>query len=101
MIWFCFLRQASCVLFVPSFIEADIYTDISYNISLLCLDITDIGNVGKGRFLFFQFHADPVPGSFVCIVDGLIQCIAGSFTAFQIRKKALYPPDSDLRKTAG
>ena len=75
------------VLFVPSFIKADVYADISYYIAVLCGNIADIRNVRRRGFLFFEFYADPVPCGFVCVVNSFVQCIAGSLAAFQVREK--------------
>ena len=76
-------------LFIPAFIESDIYRNIPDNITFFDCDIFNVRYVGKKRFFLFQFHGDPVSCCFVGVFNCIIQCLSVCFAVFQVWEKRM------------
>ena len=73
-------------LFIPSFIEPDIYGDVPYDIAFFRLDIIMVRDIGEKWVFFLELHSDSVPACLVGVFDGVIQGLAGGFAALQVRE---------------
>ena len=88
-------------LFVPAFVKTDIDRNIADQFIFGKENIFRIGDMRKNRLVLLEFYRDPGSGSFICVVDGIIQCLTGCFAELKIRKVSSVSSVSFLFKYSG